>query len=194
MIAAVVLAAGLSTRMGTPKMILPWGQTTVIGQVVAAVAQAGADPILVVTGGAHAAVQAALRGSPARPLYNPRHAEGGMLSSLQAGLAALDARVQAALVVLGDQPQVQPQVIQAVIACRQETGALLVAPSYRMRRGHPWLVGRPLWAEILNLDPGLTLKDFVNAHASLLHYVEVDTPAILLDLDTPQDYQAHRPK
>lgn len=92
-IAAIILAAGDSRPMGQPKMLLPWGETTVLGQVVATFAAAGIEEILVVTGGARQPVEAAVaelaREFPVRAVYNPDYARGEMLSSLQRGLADL---------------------------------------------------------------------------------------------------------
>ena len=192
-IAAVVLAAGQSQRMGQPKMALPWGDTTVIGQVVASLQAGGISTLVVVTGGARAEVEAALRGAAVRLAFNPRFAEDDMAVSLRAGLAALPEEVEATLVALGDQPQIDPDVVRAVADAYRGSGAPLVAPSYRMRRGHPWLVARRLWPEVFDLGPGGTLRDLFSAHAAEIHYVEWDSPAILKDLDTPQDYARERP-
>jgi molybdenum cofactor cytidylyltransferase len=194
MIAAIVLAAGMSRRMGEPKMVLPWGQTTVIGQVVNVLAQSGIDEIVVVTGGARDLVEAALQGFPVRLVLNPRYIEDEMVYSLQAGLFALTEEVEATLVALGDQPQIESGVVQAVLDAYHLSKAALVVPSYKMRRGHPWLIARSLWPEVQNLLSGNTLRDLLNAHTEQLHYLDVKTSSILQDLDTPQDYQREQPK
>lgn len=197
MIVAVVMAAGKSERMGRPKMALPWGETTVLGQVVATLVQAGLDQVLVVTGGGQVEVEKALRQLPEvwplRLVFNPDYAAGEMLSSLQVGIASLDERSEAALIVLGDQPQMQARIVQSILSVYRETGASLVIPSYAMRRGHPMLVARSLWAELLALRPPQTLRALIQVHEAGIHYVTVDTPSVLQDLDTPADYQQHRP-
>lgn len=193
MIAAVVLAAGSSSRMGTPKMALPWGESTVIGHVVGVLLQAGIDEPLVVTGGDRQQVEACLKDLPVRLVFNPRFAEGDMISSFQAGLASLPPSVDAALFVLGDQPQVQVKVVKALLRAYQESPALIVVPSYRMRRGHPWVIGRPLWDEIMRLEPPGTLRQVLQAHSSQIHYLVLETDTILRDLDTPSDYERERP-
>jgi molybdenum cofactor cytidylyltransferase len=202
-IAAVVLAAGRSRRMGQPKMILPWGDTTVIGQVVRTLAQAGLDEIVVVTGGARRQVEQALSGCPARTVYNPRYAEDQMALSLQVGLASLPAEFDAALVALGDQPQMRLKVVHDVVRAYQQTRAPLVFPSYRMRRGHPWIISRLLWPLLLALPdsqamssqpaPQRTLRDLLAPYADQICYVEVEDDSILRDLDTPADYRMERP-
>jgi len=197
MIAAVVLAAGKSERMGRPKMALPWGDTTVLGQVVATLVHAGLDQVLVVTGGGQVEAEQALSHLPGdwplRLVFNPDYAAGEMLSSLQAGIASLDERSEAALIVLGDQPQMEARVVRSILGAYRDAGAGLVIPSYAMRRGHPMLVARSLWAELLALRPPQTLRELIQAHEADVLYVTVDTPSVLQDLDTPADYQQHKP-
>ena len=187
-VAAIVLAAGRSTRMGRPKLALPWGKTTVIGQVVNTLVLAGVDEIVVVTGGGRSAVQEALAGLPAREIFNPRFDEDAMLYSLQAGLMALSGNSQTTLVALGDQPQMRVDVVQALVQEYRRSGAELILPSYQMRRGHPWLVARRLWEAVSALQPPSTLRDFIRAHAGQIHYLAVESDTILRDLDTPEDY------
>ena len=207
-IAAVVLAAGRSRRMGQPKLPLPWGDTTVIGQVVRTLAFAGLDPIVVITGGAHQQVEAALKEYRVRTIYNPRYAEDQMTLSLQIGLSNLPAEIDAALVALGDQPQIQLDIVKRVIQAYRESQSPLVFPSFQMRRGHPWMIARPLWDLLLKityseLAPSGTLSEQTNSPSSLreillpftsmIHFVDVPNDSILRDLDTPVDYDNERP-
>lgn len=193
MIAAILLAAGESKRMGQPKMILPWGQATVIEQVISTVLDCGIENVLVVTGGNREQVERIIEAYPVRRIHNPEFATGEMLSSLQTGLRALDPEVEAVLVALGDQPQIQKGSIRAVCEAYRQTGEGIVVPSFRMRRGHPWLVARPLWREILRMNSPESPRDFLHRHAAEIQYVNVDTPSILADLDTPQDYEDFHP-
>jgi len=193
MIAAIVLAAGMSRRMGRAKLVLPWGSRTVIGQVVHVLLEARVNPVVVVTGGSQEQVNKALQGQPVKLVFNPRFAEDQMALSLQAGLSELPAAVEAALIVLGDQPQIEGPVVQAVIAEYRTSHAGLVVPSYQMRRGHPWIIDRSLWPELMVLRPPTTLRDFLVAHAALIHYLVVEYPSILVDLDTPEDYERQVP-
>ena len=192
-IAAVVLAAGLSRRMGTPKMVLPWGETTVIGRVVSVLTQAGIEEVLVITGGARQQVEVALQGMPARVAFNPRFAEDHMTLSLQVGLAALPADVEAALVTLGDQPQIEPAVVQAILQAYFEKRSSLVVPSYQHHRGHPWLIARELWKDVFALHTPQTLREFLNAHAGQIDYLPVENASVIRDLDTREDYERDRP-
>jgi molybdenum cofactor cytidylyltransferase len=193
-IAAIILAAGRSKRMRQPKMILPWGESTVIGQVVQVLSRAKIQPVVVVTGGARVQVEAALAGYAVQLVFNPHFAQEEMLVSLQIGLGVLGKETTAALVVLGDQPQIELEVVQAILACYRLKQAPLVVPSYKMRRGHPWLVERRLWRALFELDSTSTLRDFLNSYANQIEYLSVDTPSVLHDLDTPEDYRRERPR
>jgi molybdenum cofactor cytidylyltransferase len=173
MIAAVVLAAGRSQRMGAPKLALPWGKTTVIGQVVSVLREAGLAEVLVVTGDTGQEIKAALQGIPIRVAHNPDSSAGEMLSSCQVGLKELPEEVEAALIVLGDQPQIQGDVVRAVVSSYQKNKPDLVVPSYQMHRGHPWLVARRLWPAILSLRDPETLRDFLNQYRDRVTYVPV---------------------
>jgi molybdenum cofactor cytidylyltransferase len=188
-IAGIVLAAGESKRMDYPKMILPWANTTVIGQIIIILKKSDLNDILVVTGGWRDEVEGALSGFQVRTIYNPNFKEGGMLSSVQAGIEALDSEYDAALITLGDQPFIKLRVVTSILNTYRTSNSVLIVPSYEMRRGHPWLVDRILWGEILELGKDYTLRDFLNMKQGLINYVPVNTNSILLDLDTPEDYQ-----
>jgi len=193
MISAVVMAAGMSRRMGTPKVLLPWGPTTVLGQVLQVLKAASVEDIVVVTGAARDEVEAICLQSGARTVSNPAYESGEMLSSLQVGLRDLPAESPAALIVLGDQPTIEQGVVHGIIQAYTDCGASLIVPSYHHRRGHPWLVGRELWPRLLAMRPPETPRDFLHHRAGIIHYVEVDTPSIVQDIDTPDEYLNLRP-
>jgi molybdenum cofactor cytidylyltransferase len=193
MISAIILAAGQSKRMGQPKMLLPWGKTTVIEHVIMTFLRAGIEDVIVVTGGAREQIEKAISQYPIRKIHNNDYAAGEMLSSIQCALRAMPGQAQAALIGLGDQPQVEEKNVRLICEEFRDSQSGLVVPSFRMRRGHPWLVTRPLWDEILELKPPESPRDFLNRHADDIHYVNVDTQTVLADLDTPEDYQKTRP-
>lgn len=197
MISAIVLAAGQSRRMGRPKLSLPWGGATLLGQVLSTLAQAGVEDILVVTGAARQAVEPLVAGLserfPVHCVQNSDYAQSEMLGSIQAGLRALTDETQAALIVLGDQPQMQANVVRRVLDAYRGQPAGLVIPSYHRRRGHPWLVDRRLWPDLLALSNEQTPRDFLNAHAAGILYLPVGDDSILRDVDTPEAYAAERP-
>ena len=196
MISAIVPAAGLSSRMGgeLPKPLLPWGASTVLGTVIDTLAAAGVQEIIVVTGHRRAEIEAALAGHAARCVHNPAYASSEMLSSIQAGLAGVDPHSAGALLALADQPQMQLAVVQQVLRAFDDDDQALVIPSYALRRGHPILLPRWLWAEALALPAGATLRAVIQRHTAAIRYVEVDTPSVLADLDTPEQYAAARPE
>jgi molybdenum cofactor cytidylyltransferase len=195
-IAAILLAAGQSRRMGRPKLVLPWGDSTVLGRAAAAFAAAGLPEILVVTGGARPEVEALVAElaaqAPIRAVFNPGYASGGMLSSIQCGIRALSPGRRAVLIGLGDQPQVREETVRLICAAFQKSGRNLVIPSSEGRRGHPWLAARPLWDELLALPAQATARRFIAAHAGEVEYVPADE-SVLQDVDTPEDYDAGRP-
>jgi len=196
MISALILAGGESRRMGQPKMLLPWGNGTVLGQVISTYREAGLEDILVVTGGESERIGDIVKQHRARTVFNAQFSSGEMLSSLQCGLRSFSrdkAEVEAVLIGLGDQPQVQAGAVRQICESFRQQAARLVVPSFQMRRGHPWLVERSLWDELLELQPPQSPRDFLNRHAGEILYVEIDNSSILADLDTPQDYRNARP-
>lgn len=193
MITAIILAAGESKRMGQPKMLLPWGNGTVLSHVLSVFTNSGLEEILVVTGGAKEAVERSIAGLGVRVVYNRDFASGEMLSSIQCGIRALTRQTQGALIGLGDQPQVREGSVRMVCEAFKETKSNIVVPSYRMRRGHPWLVARPLWEELLSMESPQSPRDFLNAHQGGIQYVNVDDPNVLADLDTPEEYRRWQP-
>ncbi|MBN1963132.1 MAG: putative selenium-dependent hydroxylase accessory protein YqeC [Anaerolineae bacterium] len=188
-VGAVVLAAGLSSRMGRSKVLLPWGQQTVLEAILRRLFMARLEDIVIVTGHEAASVEALAARLEVRTAHNPAYRSGEMLSSLQTGLQALQDRVQACLVVLGDQPQLQGRVIAEVLAAYAVGQGDIVAPSYRRRRGHPILIDRRYWHELLALPAGQSPRDVINAHADEIAYVNVPNDSILADIDTPEQYQ-----
>ena len=193
MISAIILAAGKSKRMGQPKMLLPWGETTVLQQVIATYQRAGVEDIIVVTGGAHRQVEEIVNKSGAHHNFNKEYSNGEMLSSIQCGLASMATQAQAALIGLGDQPQVREGTVRLICETFRSRRSKLVVPSFQMRRGHPWLIERSLWDDLLEMKQPQSPRDFLNKYVGKIQYVEVDNPSILADLDTPEDYQKSRP-
>jgi molybdenum cofactor cytidylyltransferase len=189
--------------MGAFKLTLPWRGATVIEAVVNTLECAALAEIVVVTGHRAAETQERLTGSSARCVFNARHEEGGMLSSIQAGLSDIAARhistqapgvdgepqIAAALMCLGDQPQMEPATVEAVLAEGERTGwQRVIIPSYRMRAGHPILIPSSIWPQIMNTTE--TLRATLRSRENLITYLEIDAESVLADLDTPEDYAA----
>ena len=195
-IAAVIAAAGRSTRMGEPKQLLPWGSQTVLAAVATHLAAAGAAPVICVVGHRAAEMIAALGDAPARLVTNPDYLQGEMLSSYQTGVRHLLAHsvpVLGTLLALGDQPHIPVDVIRTVLDQAHRTPDSIVIPSYTLRRGHPFYLPAALWQGLLSLHGDQTLRTLLQRYAAHIVYVNVDTDAILRDLDTPDDYRALAP-
>lgn len=192
-VGAVVLAAGLSSRMGSPKVLLPWAEgKTIIEHIVEQLILARIDHITVVTGHHADEVKRVVSPLGVKVVYNRAYKTGEMLSSLKAGLKALPEHIAGALVVLGDQPRLQPKVIGQVLAAYAEGEGDIIAPSYQMRRGHPILIDRRYWQEIIDLVGHAAPRDVINAHMDRVRHIVVDTDSVLTDVDTPQDYKNER--
>lgn len=192
LISALILAAGLSRRMGTNKLLLPFGEHTVLEQVVSVLQACPLEEMVVVTGHQREQIEEVLSRHGAkhgglRFIYNTNYAAGDMLSSIQAGLAAMRSSCNAALIALGDQPHIKQPVVEQVIAAHAP--GIVVIPSFNRRGGHPILIDRTCWPEILALPYGASLRDLFHAHTDWLRHVDVDTETILRDLDTPEDYR-----
>jgi molybdenum cofactor cytidylyltransferase len=180
--------------MGKPKMLLPWGDETVLGRAIQVFSDVvGAASVVVVSGDSRAAVEDIAHSHGVRSVFNAAYATGEMLGSIKTGLRAMGAQFDGALIGLGDQPQVERETVLAIIAAFSETAGGIVVPSYQGRRGHPWLVGRSLWDEFLRIEQTETAREFLNRHGTEIHYVTLGAPSILSDLDTPEDYAAARP-
>jgi len=193
MISAIVLAAGQSLRMGQPKMMLPWGKTTVIGKVITTLQEAGLDDLHLVVGGNQMELKEVLQRFHVHVVFNPDYANGEMISSVQIGIRSLLGNSEAALIVLGDQPQIEVSVVQTIIEIYFTNRSKIIVPSYQMHRGHPCLIDKSLWGELLNLKPPHTLRDYLNQYQDDIFYVNVGTPSIIQDLDTPDDYKKFNP-
>lgn len=191
MIAAVLLAAGQSRRMGRPKMVLPWkGGETMIAHVARVFLDGGAAPVVVVTGADRELVEAAVGGMPVRTAFNPSYAEGEMLSSVQAGLRSLDANeIEAAAVAPGDLPYLLPETVHALLDRWQARASLLLAPSYERRRGHPMILARAEWPAVLRLERGKTMRDFFRTRAEEIEYLLVEDAGVIRDVDSPEQYE-----
>lgn len=192
-IAAIVAAAGQSTRMGEPKQLLPWGERTVLSTVIHNLAEAGASPVLCVVGHRADEMIASLGDAPAHLLRNPDYLVAEMLSSYQVGirhLSTLAILPLGTLLALGDQPHIAPDIIRQVVAQARTSPDQIVIPSFEMRRGHPFYLPAILWPEILALSADETLRTLLKKHQASITYVNVTTDAILRDIDTPADYQA----
>jgi molybdenum cofactor cytidylyltransferase len=192
-VGGIVLAAGLSSRMGQSKPLMPWlNDKTVIEHILEQVQQANLTQIVVVTGyrGEQVAGKAKTLGINA--VDNPDYVRGEMLSSLKIGLLAQAETIAAALVILGDQPRIEISVLREVIDAYTLEKGEIVAPIYQGQRGHPILISRPYWGEMVALPVGGAPRDVIQRHRDVLYLVDVKTDSVLSDIDTPEDYVQER--
>jgi molybdenum cofactor cytidylyltransferase len=184
---AIVLAAGESKRMGRPKQVLPFGQSTILETVLDRVLASPVDGTLVVLGAAADKV-APLLAKVAVEIVMNADFRRGMLSSVQRGIRALPASARAALIFLGDQPAIGPETAGRVVAAYRASGRGLVFPVHAGRGGHPLLIDLKYRAEIDGLSSGIGLRELLARHPDDVLRVEVEDPGVILDIDTPEDY------
>jgi molybdenum cofactor cytidylyltransferase len=186
--AAVVLAAGLSRRMGRPKLLLELEGRPIIRHAVERVLGAGIQPVLVVAGPDHEDLGRALHGLPVRLVVNETP-EAGQGSSVSAGVRALPAGTTAVLVVLGDQPGVPAGVIPALLDALTLPGKSIAAPRYAEGLGNPVLFAASVFPELLALPGDRGARAVVERDPSRLCVVEIASP-MPRDIDTPEDYES----
>lgn len=186
-IAAIILAAGGAARMGRPKQLLDWGGRALVRVAAEHALAAPLGQVLVVAGAARDEVVAALAGLPLRIIDNPDYAVG-QSTSLRAGIAALGPEVAAALVMLGDQPFVTPEILGRIVAEWRSSRAAIVAPVYAGQRGNPVLFARALFPELLAISGDQGARGVLAANPSRIRPVPFDDDRPLADIDTPEDY------
>jgi molybdenum cofactor cytidylyltransferase len=183
-IAAIILAAGRSTRMGAQnKLLADVRGLPLLRHVAQAALASRARPVLVVVGHQAAAIRSALAGLPVTFVDNPAYA-AGLSGSLQAGIRALAAGCDGTLVLLGDMPQITSVHIDALIAAFAP-GAIVV-PTHRGRRGNPVLWPAACLGEMLALAGDAGAKQLLAAHATKVRSVDLGSDAIFVDVDTPE--------
>ena len=183
-IAAVILAAGLSSRMGSNKLLAEWRGKPLLRWAVEAALMSDAKPAIVVTGHESAKVEAALRGLEVRMVRNADYAKG-LSASLKAGIRAVPQNCDGALVLLGDMPEINAPLLDRMIAgFSPADGRAICVAVHEQRRGNPVLFARRFFAEIENLAGDVGAKDLVSQHEDLVCEFEAGG-AVLRDIDTP---------
>jgi molybdenum cofactor cytidylyltransferase len=192
-IAALVLAAGQSERMGRPKMLLPWMGRTIVEKVVEAVLAGDFPTVRVIVGYHEDDVRQALATiqDPRLEMISNPDFPLGMLSSVQAGTRSLDGELEGMMIALGDQPQIEARIFRELAEAFQSSRSKVLIPSHRGKRGHPIFLRCELLAPLLELDP---VQD--SLHTLTSRYVDetctlpIEDHSIVQDLDTPEDYAA----
>ena len=185
---AIILAAGLSARMVSNKVLLPWhDDEPIVRHVALKFVNAPIEQSVVVTGRDAAKVRAAVDDLGVTCVHNPDFATGEMLSSVKVGLRALPAGLAACFIQPADMPLLPIEVI-VQLASAHEAGWNL-APRYESRRGHPVLLDRAYWDAMLALPADAKPRAVIEAARERLRLVDVDDAGVLLDIDTREAYE-----
>jgi molybdenum cofactor cytidylyltransferase len=189
-VAALVLAAGRSTRMGeTNKLLMDLHGQPMIARTVAAIVGSAVQATVVVTGHEADAIKKALQGARVTFAHNPRYADG-MATSLKAGLGALPSDADAVLICLGDMPAVSPGAIGKLIAAFNPTeGRSIIVPTFGGKRGNPVLFARAFVDEMRAAEGDVGARALLSQHADAVYEVETDA-GVLADADTPAAFAA----
>jgi molybdenum cofactor cytidylyltransferase len=190
-VAAVVLAAGRSTRMGAVnKLIAEIGGKPLVRIAAEQALASHAKPVIVVTGHERERVEAALKGLAVRIVHNPDYADG-LGGSLRAGIAAVPKEADGAIICLGDMPQVSSALIDKLIAAFDpERGALVVMPSIDGRRGNPVLWARRFFNDLMQIHGDIGARHLIGSYAEAVVEIPVADDAALIDVDTPESLSA----
>jgi molybdenum cofactor cytidylyltransferase len=186
-VAAIVLGAGSSRRMGPQnKLLAEVDGAPMIARVVDAILATRARPVVVVTGHDAEAVRVSLRGREVTFVHNARHEEG-MSTSLRAGLAELGEDIDGALICLGDMPRVRPSQLEALLgAFDPADGRAICVPTWERRRGNPVLFAARHFPEMRLLEGDVGARSLLEKHAAEICYVPMDDRGVTLDVDTPE--------
>lgn len=187
MVWALVLAAGESRRMGKPKLLLPFGRSTMIETVVQNCMESSVDGILVVLGHQWPRILEKLKNYAVETTINP-HYQKGMLSSVQWGFQKLPRGAGAAMVVLGDQPGVSSRTMDLVIHAFQSGPRGIALPIHKGSGGHPLLLDIKYRRDIQSLDCAVGLRGLLSRHPDDILRVEVGDTSVLQDIDNQEDY------
>ena len=183
-VAAILLAAGMSRRMGRCKQLLPLGETTVIGRCLDTLQRGRVSTVVVVVSAGGEEVAGGAERYSARVVVNLNRA-GDMASSIRSGRDALGPEYSGVMVALCDYPLVDPATVETLIRRHHDFPDRIITPVHQDRRGHPLLFPRSVLDE---LGEGMTLRDVVRLDPARVYDVPVDDPGILIDMDTPEDY------
>ncbi|MHC4323252.1 MAG: nucleotidyltransferase family protein [Planctomycetota bacterium] len=188
MICAIVLAAGLSRRMGVQKLLLPFGGKTVIAHIVDQLLGSTVDEVHAVVGHQTERISAELSNRAVSIVNNPNYTSG-MLSSVRCGLRNLPEKCREVVVVLGDQPSVTAELIDKMLEAFAATDKSILVPLYKGKRGHPILFCSHYRDEILTQYDDVGLRGLLHSHSGDIFELAVSTASVLCDMDYPEDYR-----
>ena len=189
----LVLAAGSSRRMGSPKQLLMVRGKPLLELVIGQVNASNLDEVVVVLGAAAEEIQSRVDLGRARVLVNPEHS-AGMASSLKAGVASLGPDVDRAIVILGDQPDVDSKLLNRLLDLQESSGLPAAALDFNGLLHPPVVLKRELWADLMSLEGDVGCRAVIRARPELVAKLPVETDLTHpIDIDTPEDYSSLSP-
>ena len=190
-ITGIILAAGRSTRMEKTKQLLPFGDSTILGTVIENALESDLDGITLVLGHEHKKIKNSLkeqfRSYRFRIVVNPDY-EKGQSTSLICGIKSIDSKTDAAMFLLGDLPCVGPRTIDQIISGFDPAFSDIVVPCFKGKRGNPVIISQALFPELETISADTGARTLFSKYQNRLLKIEVDDPGILMDIDTPDDY------
>jgi len=192
MISAIVLAAGESKRMGQNKLLLPWQGKTILEGVLDALLNSQVEEVILVLGHEAERIREKVPAQKIKIVSNSDYKKG-MSTSIRQGLMALDESAKAFIIVLGDQPGISREIFNRLIREFQQNypHKNIVVPSYRGTRGHPVLFSTKYMKEALQLQGDVGCRQILADHPEDILTVQVNTEAVLFDIDTPEEYEKY---
>ena len=187
-VTAIILGAGESSRMGRPKLLLPFGDSTMVGTVISQVLASSVEKTIVVLGSNIESHREVIKNYPVEIVNNEQYREG-MFSSVKCGLEAVPDGADAVMVLLGDQPMIQTEEMDQLIESYRDTEKEIAIATHGNKRGHPILFGRKFISEITGYPVEASLRDLLQKHPSEILEIKTGSDRILRDIDTENDYQ-----
>jgi len=188
MVSGILLAAGKSRRMGQPKLLLPWGKTTILERVVDNYLKSKISELIVVIGDNKDSLREVLISKPVIIVENPYYQEG-MSTSIRKGVEAASNQAEGYLIGLGDQPLITPDIIDSLISVFSDEHPGIAICSYKRKRGHPVIFAQKFRQVLCALKGDMGGRMIIQQHFAEVKYVEVGSKSIFIDIDTPEDYQ-----
>ena len=188
---AIILAAGMSSRMGDFKILLPWvDDRPILLHVLDAYVALKVDPIYVITGRDAPRVRRVVSDLPVQCVYNPDYETGEILSSVKIGLQSMPDDVDAVFINPADMPRIPETIIEAMQ--NEYQAGHIFAPLYEKQRGHPILLDKVFWNAMLELPADGAPRDVIKANQQHLKFIDTDDDGVVIDIDTPEIYEQER--
>ncbi len=186
-VSGIILAAGKAARMDKVKQLLPFRDGTILGRIAQSALGSSLHEVIVVLGHAAEEIRRVIDFGRARIVINADYISG-QSTSLRAGLSAISDESDAAVFILGDQPLVGPDVIDALVKCYHQQSAPIIIPTYQSKRGNPVLIDRAVFPRLESLQGDVGARILFDEYADQLHEIEMGDEYIAFDVDTPDDY------